>query len=295
MALPSARPDAHPLRRARASRRRAADLRQHHAGLAADRRGVAAAAASAQRAAHADRSHVSDRRVGRRDLRRVLRHRHGRDRMDRVRAHRISGGVRRSGGSVRAEPQHRLSAVDAADRAAAARDDDSGGGDVDGVVRAWADTWVGPYRSRCGTVGPACRYCRGGPVCPPANCRRGLCARVSDTLRGVAADGDRAGHRRVAAVAERRRAQGRVARHRRDRALPCHRHRRFHDLQSRRGRPVVRRRRFFRPREQGARRLVARGERDRMGRGATERQGAHVDRRRRPCDRGSYEVHGTLA
>ena len=117
-----ARPDAQPLRRARASRRRAAHRRQHHAGLAADRRGLAAAAAPAEHAAGAGRCVLSHRRVGRRDLDRCVR--------DRSRT-RSRGSCCASTGSALAaaspaavfalESERALPAVDADDRAAAAR------------------------------------------------------------------------------------------------------------------------------------------------------------------------------
>ena len=70
-----ARTHAQPLRREGASGRRAPRARQPDAGVLADRRRVAAAAAPAEPAACADRCLLSHRRLGRGDIHRVVRSR----------------------------------------------------------------------------------------------------------------------------------------------------------------------------------------------------------------------------
>ena len=70
------RADAEPLRRQSPSRRGASRHRQSHAGLAADRRGLATTAPPDQSAAHADRLLLSDRPVRLGGIDRLLR-RHG--------------------------------------------------------------------------------------------------------------------------------------------------------------------------------------------------------------------------
>ena len=123
MALRKRRADAEPLRRASASRGRAADLRQPDARLAADRWRVAAPSARTQRAAGAGGCALSQRRV-RNDL---LGAEHGRSRVgtrgladagDRLAARRHSRQL-----SSARESQHALPAKHADDGTDAVRHD----------------------------------------------------------------------------------------------------------------------------------------------------------------------------
>src|SRR5215831_5620223 len=123
VSVSSPRPHAQPLRRARSPHRGAANRRQHHAGLAADRRGVAPVATPDQCDPGADRLAVQDWCLRRPDLRPFVCAGDGRDCLDRRHADGlVTGGPGWSRG-VRAESERGVSAVDADDRAPAAGPD----------------------------------------------------------------------------------------------------------------------------------------------------------------------------
>ena len=112
---------AQPLRREGAPRRRAPRARQPDARVLPNRRGLAAAAASAESAARSNRLVVPHRRVRRGDLGAVVRAGLLRDRAPGAARDRLARGRGNRRRDVRARSRRAVPAVDADDRAAAVR------------------------------------------------------------------------------------------------------------------------------------------------------------------------------